>query len=89
MGDPKTADRAKQRPEGDLHCVTSSAGKHFCLACWEELPIKKSITDLHMTSVKNKQGRTRLAQKEQSIVAALKINPASIRETLPDSTGVF
>lgn len=53
LGIPKTADRVKQCPEGDLHRVTVCAGKHFCLACWEELPIKKSIIDLHMKSLEH------------------------------------
>ena len=54
--------RAKEYP-GERWTV--SGHKSFCIACKEELSIKKSVVDLHCKSVKHARGKDRLASNEK------------------------
>jgi hypothetical protein len=84
-------DRAKEYPGEQL---TVSSSKLFCLACSEELTVKKSVVDLHCKSLKHTRGKERLASKEKrerDIVKSLQEYDASVDpsgETLPESTRV-
>ena len=72
-----------------------SAGKLFCRACREELSLKKSSIQNHVTSSKHTAGKEKLAKKEKrdmDIVEALQkydTNTHPSGETLPDAVRVY
>ena len=55
-------DRAKEYPG---ECLIVSGYKLLCIACREELSVKKSVVDLHCKSVKHARGKGRLASNEK------------------------
>lgn len=55
-------DRAKEYPG---ECLTVSSHKLFCIACREELTVKKSVVDLHCKSIKDARGKDRFALNEK------------------------
>ena len=71
-----------------------SAGKLFCIACHEEVCLKKSIISCHMTSVKHINGKMKPADKvkrEKDIVDSLHAYDLEVHqkgETLPDEQRV-
>ena len=84
-------DRVKEYPG---ECLTVSGHKLFCIACREELSVKKSVVDPHCKSVKHARGKDRLAsneKRERDIAKSLQEYDASVHpsgETLPKSTRV-
>ena len=72
-----------------------SAGKLFCSVCWEQLPSRKPVINLHIKSTKHDAGKERLlckCQNEKTIAKAIKCYESDfhpIDETLPESTRVY
>lgn len=72
--DPKSVtplSRAREFPDENL---AVSAGKLFCTACREEISLKRSIVASHISSIKHKQSKVKLARKdkkERDIATAL------------------
>ena len=85
-------DRVKQFPDDHLGVVS---GKLFCIACRENLSLKKSVVTMHVQSTKHTNGLERLASKEKrerTIAEMLKkydqqVHPAG--EKLPESVRVY
>ena len=85
-------DRVKEFPNQSL---TVSNKKLFCLACREELSLKRSVLHGHLQSSKHKSGEERLAGKKKrdtDIAEALQASDASEhlkRGTLPQAQRVY
>ena len=85
-------DRVKEFPNQSL---TVSNKKLFCLACREELSLKRSVLRGHLQSSKHKSGKERLAGKkirDTDIAEALQASDASEHlkgETLPQAQRVY
>ena len=85
-------ERVKSYPND---CLSARGSVLFCVACREEVALKKSVISLHIKSKKHERGKSRLEKRnrqEISIVDALKrfdkeYHPAV--ETLPVSTRVY
>ena len=93
--DPSTVTPLQRSKEFCEEKLTVSAGKLFCLACMEELSLKKSIIINHVSSSKQTLGKEKLAGKEKhevDIAEALKKYNDSEHpsgESLPQSVRVF
>ena len=93
--DPSSVTPLQRAKEFSSEFVGVSTGKLFCRACREELSIKKSSIQKHVTSVKHTAGKEKLAKKEKrnmDIVQALQkydtdFHPSG--ETLPEGIRVY
>ena len=93
--DPKSVTPAQRVEEFSNEEVTVSNGKLFCLACREELSLKRSIVCYHVKSKKHVDRKKKLQvkeAKERDIAAALcKMDESQHPkgETLPTNQTVF
>ena len=86
---------SQRAKEFSSESIGVSGGKLFCQACREELSLKKSSIQNHVTSSKHTAGKERLVKKqkrEMDIAEALKrydtgVHPSG--ETLPESVRVY
>ena len=75
--------------------LTVSNGELFCLACREELSLKKCVLSAHIQSAKHKSGKKRLTEKEKQemdIAEALRASDSDLHpkgETLPQDQRVY
>lgn len=63
--DPSSVTPSQRVNEFTNEKLTVSAGQLFCLACREELSLKKSIITNHISSSKHKVGKDKIASKEK------------------------
>ena len=63
--DPSSIKPLQRAKEFSSEFVGVSAGKRFCRACREQLSLKKSSIQKHVTSVKHTAGKDKLAKKEK------------------------
>lgn len=93
--DPKGVSPTQRVKEFAEENLTVSAGQLFCLACREELSLKRSIINNHVLSAKHQNSKKRLKTKEakeQTIVESLRKYNTAIHprgETLPESQQVY
>ena len=93
--DPPSVTPMQRAKEFSSEFVGISAGKLFCRACREELSLKKSSIQKHVTSLKHTAGKEKLAKKEKrdmDIVQASQkydtdLHPSG--ETLPEAVRVY
>ena len=93
--DPTSVTPSQRVKEFNNQKLTVSAGKLFCLACREELSLKKSIIKNHIASTKHTIGKEKINSKEKrekDIAESLKKydeieHPSG--ETLPTSVRVY
>ncbi len=93
--DPSSVSPQQRAQEFASEHIVVSAGKLFCRACREELSLKKSIVQRHVSSSKHVTGKEKLARKgkrEKDIAEALQrydrdVHPSG--ETLPESVRVY
>ena len=62
--DPKSVVPAQRVKEFPGECLSVSANKLFCVACREEVALKRSIITSHIGSSKHVEGKARLQSKE-------------------------
>ncbi len=76
-------------------CLTVSSSKLFCVACREELSLRKGVIANHVASTKHKNGKERLTlkeAKERDIAKALVESDKDchpVGETLPEEQRVY
>ena len=93
--DPSSVTPFQRAKEFSSEYISVSAGKLFCRACREELSLKKSSTQKHVTSSKHTAGKEKLVKKEKrdmDIVEALQkydTNAHPSGETLPEAVRVY
>ena len=93
--DPKYVDPRKRVSEFPSESLTVSNGKLFCLACREELSLKKCVVSAHVQSAKHKSGKKRLTEKEKQemdIAEALRASDSDLHpkgEKLPQDQRVY
>ena len=93
--DPKSVSAAQRVREFSDEGLTVSNGKLFCIACREELSLKKNVIANHVLSAKHKTGKAKLGSKEakeRDIALALKQADEQchpVGETLPIEQRVY
>ena len=92
--DPKSVTPKQRASEFFEEKLTVSNGQLFCLACREELSLKRSVISCHIKSNKHAEGKEKLKVKEareQDIAVALqKMEDEHVKgETLPTDQRVF
>ena len=92
--DPKSVTPKQRASEFFDEKLTVSNGQLFCLACREELSLKRCVISCHIKSNKHAEGKEKLKVKEageQDIAVALqKMEDEHLKgETLPTDQRVF
>ena len=65
FANPKKVTPEQRMREFPNQSLKVSSGKLFCNACHEEVGLKKSIIDRHLTAVKHINGKRKQADKEK------------------------
>ena len=95
VSNPMSVDPRQRVREFPSVSLTVSNGMSFCLACREELSLKKFMVSAHLQSAKLKSGKRRLAEKqkqEMDIAEALQACDPDLHtkgETLPQDQRVY
>ena len=93
--DPQSVSPSQRAREFSSEYIGVSGGKLFCKACREELSLKKSTIEKHVSSTKHSAGKERIVngkKQEMDIAEALKKYDAVVHpsgETLPESIRVY
>ena len=93
--DPKSVVPAQRVKEFPGECLSVSANKLFCVACREEVALKRSIITGHIGSSKHVEGKARLQSKEareKDIASSLQAYSAEAHdrgETMPEDHRVY
>ena len=93
--DPKSIKPSQRVSEFPRESFSVSAGKLFCMACREEVAVKRGVVTNHIQSTKHQDAKDKLEKKEareHDIVIALKRNDATVHpkgEMVPDAQRVY